>query len=101
MAKKSVINRNAKRVLCCAKYKAVREELKGIIMNRGLSRAERYQASLRIQDLPKDSARVRQRNRCVVTGRGRGYSRMFGLSRMVLRQMCCAGLVPGVVKASW
>jgi small subunit ribosomal protein S14 len=100
MAKKSMIEREKKRHRLVAKYAQKREELKEQMVN-AESQADRMDIHRQIQQLPRNSARVRVRNRCWVTGRSRGYFRDFGLSRNVLREMAHEGLLPGVVKSSW
>lgn len=89
MAKESMIAREVKRAKLCAKYAEKRAALKA---------AGDYQA---LQALPKNASPVRAHNRCKLTGRPRGYMRVFGLSRIQFREMASAGLIPGVKKASW
>lgn len=101
MAKKSMINRDVKRRKLAAKYAAKRTELRDRAKNLKLSDEERHAAMVAMQKLPRDSARTRQRNRCGLTGRPRGYYRKFGLSRSKLREVMMRGEAPGVVKASW
>jgi small subunit ribosomal protein S14 len=100
MAKKSMIEREKKRHRTVAKYAQKREALKEQ-MATAESQGERMDLHRQLQQLPRNSARVRVRNRCWVTGRSRGYFRDFGLSRNVLREMAHEGLLPGVVKSSW
>lgn len=101
MAKKSMINRDVKRRKLAAKYAAKRAELRDRVKNLKVSDEERHAAMMALQKLPRDSARTRQRNRCGLTGRPRGYYRKFGLSRSKLREVMMRGEAPGVVKASW
>jgi len=101
MAKKSMLNREAKREKLVAKYAKLRQELKATIASTTASEEDRWAAILRLQDLPRDSSPSRQRNRCGLTGRPHGYFRKFGLSRNKLREAVMRGDVPGVVKASW
>ena len=89
MAKKSIIARNAKRVRLVEKYAEKRAELKAAGDYEGLDK------------LPKNASPVRVRNRCKLTGRARGYSRMFGVSRTPFRDLASYGKIPGVTKASW
>lgn len=89
MARKSLIAREEKRRMLYDKYKAKRKELK---------EAGDYEA---LQKLPKNSSPVRLKNRCMFTGRTRGYHRKFGVSRLVLREMALRGEIPGLKKASW
>lgn len=100
MAKKSMIEREKKRERLIAKYAAKREALQA-----EFAAAENQQEKLtihrKIQQLPRNSAPTRHRNRCWMTGRSRGVYRDFGLSRNVMREMAHEGLLPGVVKSSW
>jgi len=101
MAKKSMINRDVKRRKLAAKYAAKRTELRERAKNLKISDEERHAAMMALQKLPRDSARTRQRNRCGLTGRPRGFYRKFGISRSKLREVMMRGEAPGVVKASW
>lgn len=78
-----------------------RKELKEMILNPTTSEADRQDAVIALNKLPRNSSKVRLRNRCVLTGRARGYLRKFKLSRLCFREMANAGMIPGVVKASW
>ncbi len=100
MAKKSMIEREKKRSRLVAKYADKRAELKEQF-RKASSQREKLEIHRRIQQLPRNSAPSRRRNRCWVTGRSRGYYRDFGLSRNVLREWAHEGLLPGVVKSSW
>ncbi|MDQ7050729.1 MAG: 30S ribosomal protein S14 [Enterobacterales bacterium] len=101
MAKVSMVQREKKRAKLVAKYAAKRTELKATILDLNKSDDERWDAQVALQKLPRDASPVRQRNRCVITGRPHGYLRKFGLSRNKLREHAMAGDVPGLVKASW
>ncbi|MBI4988262.1 MAG: 30S ribosomal protein S14 [Rhodocyclales bacterium] len=101
MAKLALKNREAKRAKTVAKYAAKRAELLATINNARLSDEERMEARLKFQQLPRNSSPVRQRNRCELTGRPRGYFRKFGLCRNKLREVAMRGEVPGMIKASW
>jgi small subunit ribosomal protein S14 len=101
MAKESMKAREAKRAKLVAKYAEKRAELKRIISDVNVSEEERWDAVLKLQQLPRDSARTRQMNRCRITGRPHGYLRKFGLSRNKLREAAMRGEVPGLKKASW
>ncbi len=101
MAKLALKNREAKRAKTVAKYATKRAELLAIINNFKLSDEERMEARLRFQQLPRNASPVRQRNRCELTGRPRGYFRKFGLCRLKLREVAMRGEVPGMIKASW
>nr|AEW12929.1 ribosomal protein S14 [Colacium vesiculosum] len=100
MAKKSIIEREKKRLHLVEKYSIIREDLKEQI-NSSQSFEQRLIYQSKLQNLPKDSSPVRLNNRCLVTGRAKGYYRFFGLSRHVLRTMAHYGLLPGVTKSSW
>lgn len=101
MAKTSMINREKRREKLVKKYSAKREELKAIISNPESSFEEQQEAMFALQKLPRDSSPVRQRNRCRISGRPRGFYRKFGLSRNKLREAAMRGDVPGLRKASW
>ena len=100
MAKKSMIEREKKRQKLVEKYAQKREELKEQFVN-AETQFEKLEIHRKLQQLPRNSAPNRVRNRCWVTGRPRGYYRDFGLSRHVLREWAHKGLLPGVVKSSW
>lgn len=95
-----MIERERKRQSLVKKYTNKRENLK-ISIKQASSLEEKLSLHRKLQNLPRNSAPVRLHNRCVVTGRPRGYFRDFGLSRHVLREYALQGLLPGVVKASW
>ncbi len=101
MAKTSMIAREAKRTKCVAKYAVKRDALREIIKSVNSSDEERWEATVALQKLPRDSSPSRQRNRCQITGRPHGVYRKFGLSRMKLREAAMRGDVPGLKKASW
>lgn len=101
MAKTSAVVRNEKRKQLAARYAARRRELVRIIKNPDSTTEERVAAYERLRRLPRNSAAVRIRNRCAMSGRPRGYEGFFGLSRIALREMALSGLLPGVRKASW
>lgn len=101
MAKKSMINREAKREKTVAKYSDLRAQLKATIKNVNASDEDRWAATLKLQSLPRNASPVRLRNRCGLTGRPHGFFRKFGLGRNKLREAVMQGDVPGVVKASW
>jgi small subunit ribosomal protein S14 len=100
MAKLALINREQKRADLVAKFAAKRAALKAIIDDQTKSEEERYEARLKLQALPRNSAPTRQRNRCA-TGRPRGTFRKFGLGRIKLREFAMRGEIPGMTKASW
>jgi small subunit ribosomal protein S14 len=101
MAKTSQVNRNKMRARMAARDKAKRAELKSIVMDRTLPIEDRFNATLKLAELPRNGARVRVRLRCEVTGRPRGNYRKFNVCRIVLRDLASAGQIPGMVKASW
>lgn len=101
MAKVSMINREKRRSKLVGKYANKRVEFKAIITNPESGFEEKQQAMFALQKLPRDSSPVRQRNRCQITGRPRGFYRKFGLSRNKLREATMRGDVPGLRKASW
>ena len=101
MAKLSLINREKKREDLVAKFAAKRAELQAIVDDSSKSFEERYEARLKIQQLPRNSSPTRLRNRCAITGRPRGTFRRFGLSRSKIRELAFRGEIPGVTKSSW
>ena len=101
MAKVSMIERERKRARVVAKYKDKRTQLKQAIKSPQSTSEERENALVALQKLPRDASPCRQRNRCHLTGRPRGYYRKFGLSRNKLREHAMEGDIPGLVKASW
>ena len=101
MAKKSAIERNKKRMRLVEKYAAKRERLKAIASDRELPAEERFTARLKLAQLPRNSAGVRMRNRCELSGRPRGFYRKFKLSRIALRELASNGHIPGMTKSSW
>ena len=100
MAKESMKAREVRRAKLVAKYAEKRAALKKVI-NKSEDPAERYEAARKLQELPLNSNPIRLHNRCKITGRPRGYIRLFGLSRIQFREMASQGLIPGVKKASW
>lgn len=101
MAKTSLIEREKKREALVKKYAPKRAELNAIIADQSRSEEERYQARLKLQQLPRNANPTRLRNRCELTGRPRGTYRKFGLGRNKLREIAMRGEVPGMTKASW
>ncbi len=99
MAKESMKAREVKRAKLVAKYAERRAALKKIV-NSG-SPMEAYEAAQKLQAIPRNANPIRLHNRCKITGRPRGYMRLFGLSRIQFREMASSGLIPGVRKASW
>ncbi|NTV94270.1 MAG: 30S ribosomal protein S14 [Thiobacillus sp.] len=101
MARKSVINREAKRREMVKKFAAKREALKAVMADQSVSDEERMDARLKYMALPRDASPSRLRNRCALTGRSRGVFRKFGLCRNKIREIALNGDIPGVTKASW
>ena len=101
MAKTSAVQKNLKRIKLVKKYAKKRAALKKIIKNKKLELAERFAAQLKLDKLPKNSSRVRIRNRCGISGRPHGYYRKLKISRIALRDMASAGKIPGIIKSSW
>jgi|SRR5688572_26615052 small subunit ribosomal protein S14 len=101
MAKTSMIERNKKRQSLAKKYASRRATLKARAEDESLPVEERFQARLKLAELPRNSAPSRVRNRCEVSGRPRGYYRKLRMSRIALRELSSNGLVPGMVKSSW
>ena len=101
MAKLSAIEKNKKRRRLVANKAARRAALKAIVGNRTLPIEERFQAQLKLAEMPRNSSRTRIRNRCEVSGRPRGYYRKLKMSRIALRELGALGLIPGMVKSSW
>lgn len=101
MAKKSMVLRDEHRKALVKKHAKRRSELKAKIVNMNLPEEERQAAQAALQKMPRNASRSRIRNRCLVTGRPRGFYRKFGVGRNKLREMMMRGEVPGVVKASW
>ena len=101
MARKSKIAKERKRTELIERYKEQRAELKALALDRSRDLEQRQEAFRMLSKLPRDSSPTRKRNRCVLTGRPRGYYRKFGLSRIAVRDLALRGELPGVVKASW
>lgn len=101
MAKKGTIQTNLNRAKLVKKYQSKRADLKAAVANRDLSPEDRFNAQLKLAELPRNSSVVRLRNRCEITGRPRGFYRKFGISRIAFREMASFGLLPGVKKSSW
>ena len=101
MAKTSSIQRNLKRIKLAKKFFKKRTELKKIIKNKKLPLDERFNAQLKLAKLPRNSAKIRIRNRCEMTGRPRAVYRKFKISRIALRELASKGIIPGMTKSSW
>ena len=101
MAKKSMIERQKKRERMVAKYAAKRAALNDVINDQSKPMEERFKATLKLAELPRNSSPTRLRNRCELTGRPRAYYRKLKLSRIMLRELGSFGQIPGMVKSSW
>jgi small subunit ribosomal protein S14 len=101
MAKKSAVNNNNSKRILVAKEATKRSVLKTLIMKKDASLEERFAATLKLASMPRNGAKNRIRNRCEVTGRPRAYYRKMKMSRIALRDLGNAGLVPGLLKSSW
>ena len=101
MAKQSSIQKNLNRINIVKKFNDKRQSLKKQIMKKDLSIEERFKIQSKLNELPRNSSKIRVRNRCKLTGRTRGFYRKFGLSRIKIRELSMSGALPGVVKSSW
>ena len=101
MATKAKINHNNKRIKLVAHYRSLRAELRAKVKNTRLSQEERDAAQKKLAKLPRNSAEVRVRNRCEMTGRPRAFLRKFKLCRIKFRELALKGEIPGVTKSSW
>ena len=101
MAKKSSIAKNLRRQRLVEKYAVQRAEYKAVLANPEATDEEFFTAQRKLNKLPRDSSKVRIRNRCAITGRPRAFIRRFGLSRLTFREMALDGRIPGVTKSSW
>ncbi len=101
MAKKSAVNRNNMVKRLVKQYAAKRDALKAIANDDTRPLEERFEARLKLAELPRNSAKGRIRNRCALTGRPRAYYRKLQMSRIALRELGSAGQIPGLVKSSW
>lgn len=101
MAKLSSVEKNNRRRRMTKKYSGKRARLKEIVMNKEAPIEERFEATLKLAQLPRNSAKNRIRNRCEVSGRPRAFYRKLKMSRVALRELASKGLIPGMVKSSW
>ena len=101
MAKKGKLEKNDKRAQLVAKYAERRRDLVEVMKDPEATPSEKREAMSKLQSLPRDSAAVRYRNRCLMSGRPRGFIGKFGISRIAFREMSLEGLIPGVKKSSW
>ena len=101
MAKLSSINKNNRRIKLTNRFYQKRKKLKDIIMDKKITLEERFKAQQKLTKLPRNSAKIRIRNRCQITGRPHGVYRKLKISRIALRQLGLEGKIPGMVKSSW
>jgi len=101
MAKKSMIERDLKRRRMAKKFESKRNRLKEIFNDKDKPAEERFEAALKLAEIPRNASKTRIRNRCLVTGRPRGYYRKMKMSRIALRELGSQGKIPGLVKSSW
>ena len=101
MAKLSAVNKNRKRIKLSDRLFKKRKALKKIIMDKKISLEERFKAQQKLSKMPRNSAKIRVRNRCQITGRPHGVYRKLKISRIALRQLGLEGKIPGMVKSSW
>ncbi len=101
MAKLSQINRNEKRERMAGRDRAKRDALKSVVKDRDVAVEQRFEASMRLAQLPRNGSRTRVKLRCAMTGRARANYRKFKLCRIALRELASSGQIPGMVKSSW
>ena len=101
MAKKSMVEREVKRAKLVKQFATKRASLKAIIEDQSRPMEERFKATLKLAELPRNSSAVRLHNRCQLTGRPHAYYRKLKLSRIMLRELASFGQIPGMVKSSW
>lgn len=101
MAKKAMVERDLKRRRMAKKFESKRNRLKAIIKDHEQPGEDRFMAALKLAELPRNSSKTRIRNRCLVTGRPRGFYRKLKMSRIALRDLGSSGKIPGLVKSSW
>ena len=101
MAKLSAVNKNKKRIKLSDRLYKKRQALKKIVMDKKIPLEERFKAQLMLSKLPKNSSKIRIRNRCEISGRPHGVYRKLKISRIALRELASSGKIPGMVKSSW
>jgi small subunit ribosomal protein S14 len=101
MAKKSMVNREVKRAKLVKQHAGKRAALKAIIEDQSLPMEDRFKATMKLAQLPRNSSATRIHNRCQLTGRPHAYYRKLKLSRIMLRDLASMGQIPGMVKSSW
>ena len=101
MARKAIIAKNNRKAALASKQRETRKALRKEVRNINLSEEQRFEAQMKLQRLSKFGSDVQVRNRCELTGRGRGFLRTFRLSRIAFRELALKGMIPGVTKSSW
>jgi small subunit ribosomal protein S14 len=101
MAKKAMVERDLKRRRMAARYESKRQSLKAVMRDENASPEDKFKAAMKLAELPRNASPTRIRNRCLVTGRPRGYYRKLKMSRIALRELGSQGKIPGLVKSSW
>lgn len=101
MAKKGMIEKNNRRAKLSTQHAAKRARLKAIIMNKDASLEDRFEATLKLAEMPRNGSAIRVKNRCEVSGRPRAFYRKLKMSRIAMRELGNKGLVPGLTKSSW
>ncbi|MFT6943981.1 MAG: small subunit ribosomal protein S14 [Yoonia sp.] len=101
MAKKSMINREVKRAKLVKQHASKRAALKAVIADQTVPMEDRFKATIKLAEMPRNSSAVRLHNRCQLTGRPHAYYRKLKLSRIMLRDLASIGQIPGMVKSSW
>ncbi len=101
MAKKSAIEKNKRRERMVKRWAEKRAQLAALAKDRSLPQEDRFAARLKLAKMPRNSSKVRLRNRCEITGRPRGYYRKFRMSRIALRELGSTAQIPGILKSSW
>ena len=101
MARKAIIAKNNRKAVLASKQRELRKKLRKEVRNINLSDEERFDAQIKLQRLSRFGSDVQVRNRCELTGRGRGFLRTFRLSRIAFRELALKGMIPGVTKSSW
>ena len=101
MAKKSMVNREVKRAKLVKQHASKRAALKAVINDQSKPVEERFKATLKLAQMPRNSSATRIHNRCQLTGRPHAFYRKLKLSRIMLRELASFGQIPGMVKSSW
>jgi len=101
MSTKGRLENNKKRKKMIEIYAKKRADLVSVMKDPNISQGEKFKTQLKLADLPRNSSKTRYRNRCAISGRGRGFIRYYGLSRIAFRELASKGMIPGVRKSSW